>query len=234
MGIGYNPKIVTDGLVLCLDAANRKSYPGSGTSWTDLSGLGNNGTLTNGPTFSSINNGSIAFDGSNDYTAINNSTSLSNFTNKLTIEICCEYITTSGGAADGYPSILMKTTDANWNNGFGFYWFNNEFNFFINNWDTNRVSYSVTGTIPVAHFCGVYDGTSMTLYRNGLITSTKAYNINISNSTNQLFIGSGTLALNSASYFTNSKVYNTKIYNRALSAIEVQQNFNALRGRYGI
>jgi hypothetical protein len=67
MGIAYNPRTITDGLVLCLDAANSKSYPGSGTTWTDLSGLGNTGTLTNGPTYSSANGGSLVFDGVNDY-----------------------------------------------------------------------------------------------------------------------------------------------------------------------
>jgi len=62
LAIFYNPAIVRDGLVLCLDAANRKSYPGSGTTWTDLSGRGNTGTLTNGPTYSSSNGGSLGFD----------------------------------------------------------------------------------------------------------------------------------------------------------------------------
>ena len=66
MAVGYNPKIVTDNLILALDAANIKSYPGSGTTWTDLSGKGNNGTLVNGPTFNSGNSGSIEFDGTND------------------------------------------------------------------------------------------------------------------------------------------------------------------------
>jgi hypothetical protein len=61
------PNIVTDGLVLYLDAANQKSYPGTGTTWNDLSGNGNNGTLVNGPTFNSDNNGSIVFDGVDDY-----------------------------------------------------------------------------------------------------------------------------------------------------------------------
>ncbi len=63
----HSPRIITDGLVLALDAANQKSYPGSGTTWSDLSGNGNNGTLTNGPTFDSGNNGSIIFDGVDDY-----------------------------------------------------------------------------------------------------------------------------------------------------------------------
>ena len=61
MGVTYNPKIATDGLVLCLDAANRRSYPGTGTTWSDLA-ESNNGTLTNGPTFDAGNGGSIVFD----------------------------------------------------------------------------------------------------------------------------------------------------------------------------
>jgi len=65
MGIAYNPRIVTDGLVLALDAGNTKSYPGSGSTWTDLSGI-NNASL-NGATFSSFGGGSIEFDGTNDY-----------------------------------------------------------------------------------------------------------------------------------------------------------------------
>jgi len=65
MGTSYNPAIVTDGLVLCLDAANNRSYPGAGTTWTDLKGV-HNCDLQNGPAFSSANGGSIAFDGTDD------------------------------------------------------------------------------------------------------------------------------------------------------------------------
>ena len=71
MGLAHSPRIVTDGLVLCVDAASKRSYPGTGTTWTDLKG-GNNGTLTNGPTFSSANGGSVVFDGTNDYTNFGN------------------------------------------------------------------------------------------------------------------------------------------------------------------
>ena len=63
----YNPRIVTDGLVLALDAGNTKSYPGSGTTWTDLSGNGNNGSLLNGTGYSSDNLGVLSLDGTNDY-----------------------------------------------------------------------------------------------------------------------------------------------------------------------
>jgi hypothetical protein len=71
MGISRGPKIVSSGLVLCLDAANKLSYPGTGTTWTDLSGTGKNLTLTNGPTFNAGNMGSIVFDGTNDYAVVN-------------------------------------------------------------------------------------------------------------------------------------------------------------------
>ena len=77
MAIFYNPRTITDGLVLALDAANTKSYPGSGTTWTDLSGNGNNGTLTNGPTYNSSNLGSLSFDGIDDYSTLTSNYTLS-------------------------------------------------------------------------------------------------------------------------------------------------------------
>ncbi len=81
------PNIITNGLILELDAANRKSYPGSGTTWTDLSGNGNTGTLTNGPTFSSANGGSIVFDGVDDYVNCGNASSL-NFERTNSFSFC--------------------------------------------------------------------------------------------------------------------------------------------------
>jgi hypothetical protein len=65
MSLNHSPSIVTDGLVLCLDAANQRSYPKSGTTWSDLAGA-SNGTLTNGPTFDSDNGGVLSFDGTNE------------------------------------------------------------------------------------------------------------------------------------------------------------------------
>ena len=73
MGLAHSPRIVTDELVLALDAGNTKSYPGSGTTWTDLSGNGNDGTLLNSPTFNSANGGYLDFDGTNDYVNCGNS-----------------------------------------------------------------------------------------------------------------------------------------------------------------
>jgi len=78
--------IVTDGLVFAVDAANYESYPGSGTTWSDLSGNGNDGTLINGPTFDSENAGGLTFDMTNDYITCNNSNSLTITGSAITFE----------------------------------------------------------------------------------------------------------------------------------------------------
>jgi hypothetical protein len=83
MAFYRGPKIVTNGLVLALDAANTKSYVSGSTTWRDLSGNNNSGSLVNGPTFNNANGGSIVFDGTNDYVDVSNSTSL----NPTTISI---------------------------------------------------------------------------------------------------------------------------------------------------
>ena len=93
MAVSAGPKIVKDGLVLCLDAGNSESYPGSGTTWTDLSGNGNNGTLTNGPTFNTGSLGSISFDGINDYCDVGNT--LTNGFTEMTISVFAKTITLS-------------------------------------------------------------------------------------------------------------------------------------------
>ena len=89
MGAAAGPNVVEDGLVLALDAGNTKSYPGSGTTWTDLSGKDNNGTLTDGPTFNSANGGSIVFDGTNDQINCGSSDDFAFGTGDFTIEFWC-------------------------------------------------------------------------------------------------------------------------------------------------
>lgn len=77
MAFSFSPRAVTNGLILSLDAANTRSYPGSGTVWTDLSRSGINGTLTNGPTFNTANGGNIVLDGTDDYVNCSNSSTIS-------------------------------------------------------------------------------------------------------------------------------------------------------------
>ena len=87
MSCGIGPDITTNGLILSLDAANRKSYPGSGTTWFDRSGNGINGILTNGPTFSAANGGSLVFDGIND--VVNTTTSIIDRSDGQEITVSC-------------------------------------------------------------------------------------------------------------------------------------------------
>jgi hypothetical protein len=87
MSFVHSPKIITEGLVLSLDAGNVKSYPGSGTVWTDKSGYGYNGALTNGPTFNSSNGGSIVFDGTNDFINVSTGFTFANGTANKTMEV---------------------------------------------------------------------------------------------------------------------------------------------------
>ena len=102
MATRYSPAIVTSGLVLCLDAANRKSYPGSGTTWTDLSGNGNNGTLIDSPTFNTDGIGSLSFNGLNSYIGISSPSSRFNWTpsstgfNNMTLDLWIKTSDTSG------------------------------------------------------------------------------------------------------------------------------------------
>jgi hypothetical protein len=102
MALFRGPNIVRSGLVLALDAADRNSYRGSGTSWFDLSGNTNTGTLTNGPTFNGGNGGSIVFDGVDDYADFGNV--LASLTN-LTLECFVKF----GTQSTSYNGIISKT-----------------------------------------------------------------------------------------------------------------------------
>jgi hypothetical protein len=113
MAFIHSPKIVTSGLVLCLDAANKLSYPGTGTSWYDLSGNANTGTLTNGPTFSVANMGSIVFDGVDDYVNIPNNSSF-NVTDNISVEMWVRIETTQSnnlGFLIKYAKIIVIEID---------------------------------------------------------------------------------------------------------------------------
>ena len=100
MGLSHSPRIVTDGLVFCVDAGDKMSYPGAGTTWTDLSKNRNNGTLTNGPTFNSANGGSISLDGSNDYISVGSFNEDSS--QDLSVMVWVYPIALDGGIFGGY------------------------------------------------------------------------------------------------------------------------------------
>jgi hypothetical protein len=230
--MNYGPKILTNGLVLALDTADKKSYIGSGTAWNDLSGNNNTGVLTNGPTFNSTNGGSIVFDGTNDYIVVNDSTSLQ-VADTFTVSAWIK--ATSLSSRHGVFSTRATNPAGAW-----------QFEVGIGNSGTNRITLTGSGTFIAdsvdnvitanvwTHICVVKINNATqgaTLYVNGVSQSTSiTTGYTISNNSDEKRIGIGTA---SSQYFPGS-IALINLYNRALTTTEVLQNFNALRGRFGI
>lgn len=224
MSAGFNPKIVTDGLVLCLDAANRKSYPGSGTVWTDLSGNGNTGTLTNGPTYSSGNSGYLTLDGSNDFI---NGTSISS---QLTTDITAEaWVYVSSAGVDWVR--IIGTGGNTGNRTFGL-WYASDRKLLWQRYGT--ADPSIYPTSPILqlntwhHVAATTNGSSHALYLDGVSIGTNTAAGPWSASNEAVTIGF-------AGFHTyhNGRISNARLYNHALTDAEIKQNFNAHRGRFG-
>jgi len=220
-----NP-IITSGLVLHLDAGNTASYPGSGITWTDLSSSGNNGTLTNGPTYSSSNGGSIVFDGSNDIVS-SFSTQISG-TGSKSISSWIKLNTTSRGGISGTRSL------AEWGWGFTV---NRSGVGTLDFYDTRGSSLSAAaglGTNIWYHVTVTYDDSRIvTLYVNGsqvAISSTPFAALNAS--TFNGVIGNEDEYTNPFYHPFRGSIAQVAIYNRALTAVEITNNFNADKARY--
>ena len=228
MATYYNPRIVTNGLVLCLDAANTKSYPSTGTTWTDLSGNGNNGTLLNGPTFSSANGGSIVYDGTNDgvrVTLPSTTSSYNTFTYNAWIRIG------SSGTGFIYRTIIDQDNDTLF---FGTLVLGTPNSHTLVSYDP---TWSTNYTLNINQWYNValshINGQPLLFYVNGVLVSTSP-NATTNHTTTYFGIGSGFPDANTTNESWIGNIAQASIYNRALSAAEIQQNFNALRGRYGL
>ena len=226
MSIAGGPDIVENGLVLHLDAADSNSYTGSGTLWTDLSGNGYNGTLTNGPTYSSSNKGIIVTDGTNDYINLGNVLNVG--TSSFTLECVAKKVNT--GEANKTSRIATKGSylQNNWTFYFGTYSYITTIGFFWGNpW--SGFSYTVNDG-QWYHAVITRDASNtITLYINGVSVSSMVAAVNFTGSENY------TLCANpgGTENFTGSLGF-WRHYNRALSATEILQNYNATKGRYGL
>jgi hypothetical protein len=224
MGVVAGANINDNGLVFSLDAANFRSYSGSGlTSFGLVGGIG--GTLVNGTGFSSANGGSFIFDGTNDYIIIPDNSSLNDFTN-MTLEIVVKYTTTSdqifaqkwnySGGSQGYTiELYLNEIAAACYTGINYL----------------RVSVSNYPANNIYHMILTLSGTTQTLYINGVSVATNSGGSipNISGTT--LTIGNRS---NLSGTYLGGNVYSTKFYNRALTAREIKQNYNATKKRYGL
>lgn len=230
------PAIQTNGLVMCLDAANTKSYPRSGTTWSDLSGTNNNGSLVNGPTFSSDSGGGIAFDGVNDYALISNSTSI-NPTVAITFAVFFNF---SFFSANFGPVMLKQNNYASFNEQYCIYAFNTEIGAAITGVDrsqkiVNSVADYRNKNVYIVGTCDTITD-ELKLYINGVLIQTVSFTstFDIANTPLQI---AGTGVLDFGNIFTGwvgGKIYTAQVYNRALSAQEVSQNHNALKSRFNL
>ena len=228
MALFHSPRIVTDGLVLCLDAGNRKSYPGSGTTWTDLSGRGNNGTLVNGVGYDSGNLGSLVFDG------VNDNVNLGNILNIGTGPFSIETVAKASSTTNNFAKVASKGQylQGGWSLYFG------------KNLETYTISFqygnSSTGLLSLPevvvnietwyHILITRDSSNLlSFYINSSNISSKNETFNFTTSFNYVL---GANVQNGEFFRGNMALY--RHYSRALSASEIQQNFNAIRGRFGI
>ena len=230
MGISAGPDIITDGLVLELDAGDRNSYPGTGTTWRNLSGNSNNGTLTNGPTFNTGSLGNIVFDGVDDYASLGTFTGLGS--SNRTIEVWCQILALppSGNrriisfpkddTGDDTPAYTIGFTSTTSSLALGIGG---------SPYDGSILNISFTLSTWMC-LVGVVNSNVLTGYKDNsfirTVTNTGAV------TTNPI----GYIARYNGFYgqYGNVRIGNIRVYNRALSATEVSQNYTAMKTRFGL
>jgi hypothetical protein len=220
MATYYSPKIVTNGLVLALDAGNIKSYRSGSTSWFDLSGSTTTGSLVNGPTFNSGNGGSIVFDGTNDRVLISSAIDTNS---SFTLEFWAMRTNDSsagtlisGNAANSYFVIRMLSNAVSLVKSFVAE---------LGNFGASSATVINTiNQVVITRF-----GTTYTCYTNGIFRGTLTINQTYSTALPALGIydagNNEPLA---------GRIYKFSHYNRALSSVEVLQNYNASKTRFGL
>jgi len=234
MSVKGGPATVLSGLVLELDAGNIKSYPTTGTTWFDKSGNANNGTLTNGPTFNTGSLGSIVFDGVDDYVSTNTNSSLTQAGN--TQFTAGFWIRKTASDKDA----MIGPWDNSSRKGWFLQWYVNDVIYFgITNGGANYNYVSNSYTNNWYNIVGVFDGNQSTnqnigkIYVNGVLqTTNNSETMLTSVPTNLVELTIGKLT--NYSSFTTGNIALTQIYNKALSANEVLQNYNATKGRFGL
>jgi hypothetical protein len=222
MGTKYNPRIVTNNLTSYLDAGNPRSYSGSGVTVNGLVG-GIGGTFVNGISFSSSNSGTFVLDGTNDY--INGDITSNNFTGDLSAEIWFNLSAT----VNDWVRVIGKGDSSN--RTFGF-WYNTFDSVFL--YQRYGASSIVSGVYNISiqtntwyHVIVTSNGSTHKLYLNGVDVQTQTGAGPFYSSSSTLKVGYGEIHT-----YHNGRIGLYRIYNRALTAQEVLQNYNATKMRY--
>tara|TARA_B110000285_G_scaffold106124_1_gene120784 strand:+ start:682 stop:1362 length:681 start_codon:yes stop_codon:yes gene_type:complete len=226
MGFYRGPNIVTDGLVFAVDAGSERSYPGSGTSTSNI--INNaSGTLTNGVSYTSSNGGAFDFDGTDDFIAFPDDTNLNNQT--LTMESWVQLDSTLAQEAFLFEKGQVNTQYSNFVATNSYLYFRTQGLSTVDK-ALNLASYTSAGLWT--HITCTYGAGAKYIYINGVLRSTQTgLTGTIPTNTTGLFLGAygpGT------SYFMDGKIAVSRVYNKALTAAEVLQNFNAQKSRFGL
>lgn len=224
----HSPQIVTDGLVLCLDAANRKSYPGSGTDWIDRSGNNNNAVNSN-MTYTSENNGIFDFNNVSSVSLIANSPSL-NPTTQLTIE---SWVKFDGNSQDFiFEKGNVNTQYSLFSHGSDIVF--RTFHAAANVFHTQSPTKTAVGIVNGQwhHIVGSWDGTTKRIYIDGVLKNSVARSGDLITRTTGAAVGrfGGT----SVGFFFGGNISKVSIYQKGLSSDEILQNYNALKGRFDL
>jgi hypothetical protein len=222
MAFNYSPKIVTNGLVFYLDAANPNSYANGSTNWKDLSRSNINTTLVNGPTFNSSNGGAIVFDGVDDNAPTSFDTALGDFT------VCCWFKPT-----DSSNPAYARMLDKNYQNGF---WLGKNASV-ANSWGGGireaSLPFGIFLTLPDGQWnflTSIRSSSTHTLYGNGITNTTSNTVPSTALDTTSLLIAQ---YVGGAGYNYKGSIASLQIYNRALTSTEVLQNYNTTKTRFG-
>ena len=224
MAFSRGPSIVKDGLVLYLDVANQKSYPGSGTTWNDVSGNSNNGTLTNGPTFDTGSGGSIVFDGVNDF-VVTPDPQLPQYEWTIDVVIKCNdysnspiFLSPNSAGIDHFlrfnssnKIVFQVTTAADVGNR------NVQSNYTAAVGEVLHLTFIRTSTYKSIFVDGQLDIQSIDTVESAAWAGTWRFGTR----------GNTTFPL-------NGNIYSSKSYNRALTPDEILQNYNATKSRYNL
>jgi hypothetical protein len=242
MGLSHSPSIVTSNLILALDAANPKSYSGSGNTWFDITGRGNHGTLVNGPAYSSNSGGFISCDGTNDYIEILDNSIFDFGANNFSVEYWFRKNATTTGHQHIWGVNKWNTGGSPGTNewdldiGNGASGTGESIIFAIESGSTSYlVAISNTPTLYLWNqLVGIRSGAGLSVYMNGAMIGTSSpVGMAVTTSVNNIS-GRNIRIANSAlnNYYTKSDSSIVRIYNKALTPDEVKQNYDANKTRY--
>ena len=246
MSFHFSPKIVTNGLVLYLDAANPKSYPGSGTTWYDLSGNNINLTLSNA-SYDTSNYGRMIFSSaSNAYASVNNS--LLNLYSSGSLEVICNidnwgstdfwHIGSKGASAgfdnDGYALWFYGTVAQSASNNIYASCANRDW---IPSGSHHQAAiignYSLIGN-NISQFAMTWNPTSVSGYYNGNLRNTTTFSARNPVGPNVAGLNFVISRIDSLARYTDQNVFIVRVYNRALTQSEIKQNFTTVNPRFAL